>query len=205
MKIAKITGWTAAGLLAALCLYFWGSTAYAKLSGSPVSLFGYELRLTGDAAVSETLPARALLFLQPLSGEVGEGDVVTFSISKEGEDAFVGQVIDVPDNENVLIRYNGTSPSVLVPQTLLQSKAVLESAILGQLAFFSASPMGIALLVALPIALLLAWRLWFLLRRKKESELPADFVLSVNGQPEAPQEESEQKKQPDQNDSTLSE
>lgn len=204
MKIAKITGWTAAGLLAALCLYFWGSTAYAKLSGSPVSLFGYELRLTGDTGVSETLPGRALLFLQPLNGDVREEDVVTFSISKDGTDAFVGQVIDVPDNENALIRYNSTSPSVLVPQSLLHSKAIYESVILGQLAFFSASPMGIALLVALPIALLLFWRLWFLLRRKKKDELPADFVLSVNPEPEAPQEEQAQKEQPDQNDSTLS-
>ena len=204
MKVAKITGWIAVSLLAALCLYFWGSMAVCRLSGAPMSLFGYELRLTGDTGVSETLPARALLFLQPLKGDVAEGDAVTFSISQNGGDAFVGQVMDVPDSENVLIRYSNTSSDVLVPKSLLHSKAVFKSVILGQLAFFSASPMGIALLVALPIALLLFWRLWFLLHRKKKEEHPADFVLSVSPEPEAPGEGEAQKEHPDQNISTLS-
>lgn len=171
MKIIKITALSLAGLLTALCLYLWSGIMLSKVTGSTPSAFGYQLRLTGEEPVGEHLPQRTLLVMKPADRSLQQGDIIAFTLpgNEEGR-IYLGEVTAVTAGDQLVVSYSDLLSELVIPQSSVNERCIYQSSFLGQFVYFSASPEGIVLLVALPLLLLLLLRLSVLYQRKPRKE-----------------------------------
>ena len=155
------------GLIAAICIYLWACVVFSRATGQMLTVAGVQLAVA-PTDISAQLKENTLVGIRPNDGaDAAAGDVVMLATDEAGRYQLAQVVAAAP--EGVWVKTAADVLPYLIAAPRIVGRAVFTSGALGSVMVFLSTPMGIAAGVLIPIVLLLAVQLVYLLGRKKNA------------------------------------
>ncbi|WAA11836.1 signal peptidase I SipW [Fervidibacillus halotolerans] len=175
-KIIKITGNVLYGLLIATLIMLTVIVISSRASGGEPELFGYQLKIVLSGSMEPTFDTGSIIIVKKLEDPtvVKEGDIITFVY--EGNQIVTHRIVDVL-NQSGKVFYqtkgdNNEDPdsNLVISDNVLAKYTGMTIPYVGYLLKFASTPIGTAILLIIPGALLLGYSIIMIRQAIKEIE-----------------------------------